>query len=140
MYHSMFNAMNTGRQSLVNPAVSGILQTSPGRNATTLRKPGIDNAPQRSHPQQTQLAAVRNLSDTTNPVRFPRFPNENQSTASEQQNLKPAGTGFTPTKMADVVVADGSSVTSKCFLISLTNGIFKIQRMSLKAANIQQLY
>jgi hypothetical protein len=134
MYHSMFNAMNTGRQSLINPAVSGILQTSPGRNATTLRKPGIGNAPQRSHPQQTQLAAVRNLSDTTNPVRFPRFPNENQSTASEQQNLKPAGTGFTPTRMADVVVADGSSVTSKCFLISLTDGIFKIQRMSLKVA------
>ena len=140
MYHSLFNAMNTGRQSLINPTASGILQTSPGRNATTLRKPGIGNAPQRSHPQQTQLAAVRNLSDTTNPVRFPRFPNENQSTASEQQNLKPAGTGFTPTKMADVVVADGSSVTSKCFLISLTDGIFKIQRMSLISQRIYNNY
>jgi uncharacterized small protein (DUF1192 family) len=116
MYQRMFNAMNTGRQSLVNPAASGTLQTNPRRNAATLRKPGNGNGPQRSIPQQTQLAAFRNVPDTANPARFPRSPNETQSTASEQQNLQPATTGFTPTRMADVVVADGSSVTSKCFL------------------------
>ena len=116
MYQSMLNAMNTGRQSLVNPAASGTLQTNPRRNATTLRKPGNGNGTQRSVPQQTQLAAFRNVPDTANPARCPRSPNETQSTASEQQNLQPATTGFTPTRMADVVVADGSSVTSKCFL------------------------
>ncbi|CAB4042329.1 ---NA---, partial [Paramuricea clavata] len=111
MYQSMFNAMNTGRQSLVNPAASGTLQTNPHRNAATLRMPGNGNGPQRSVPQQTQLAAFRNVPDTANPAHFRRSPNETQSTASEQQNLQPATTGFTPTRMADVVVADGSSVT-----------------------------
>ena len=136
MYQSMFSAMNTGRQSLVNPAASGTLQTNPRRNAATLRQPGNGNGPQRSVPQQTQLAAFRNLPDTANPARFPRSPNETQSTASEQQNLQPATTGFTPTRMADVVVADGSSVTSKCFLKYSTDWILKIQYMTVKSSNI----
>ncbi|CAB4021222.1 RING finger and CHY zinc finger domain-containing 1-like [Paramuricea clavata] len=113
MYQSMFNAMSTGRQSLVNTAASGTLQTSPCRNPATIRKPGNGNGAQSSVPQQTQLAAFRNLSDTANPTHFPRSPNENQSTASQQQNLKPATTGFSPNRMADIVVADGSSFTSE---------------------------
>ena len=136
MYQSMFSAMNTGRQSFVNPAASGILQTNPRRNAATLRKPGNGNGSQRSVPQQTQLATFRNMSDTINPARFSRSPNETQSTAFQQQNLQPATTGFTPTRKADVVVADGSSVASKCFLKYLTDWILKIQYMTVTSVNI----
>jgi hypothetical protein len=136
MHQSMFNAMNTGRQALANPAASGTLQTNPGRDPVTLRKPGNGNGTQRSLPQQTQLAAFRHSSDTVNPTHFSRSPNENQSKASEQQNLKPPTTGVSPNRMAHMVVADSSSVTSKCFLIFLTNGILKIKYMSHKSANI----
>ncbi|CAB4009898.1 RING finger and CHY zinc finger domain-containing 1-like [Paramuricea clavata] len=113
MYQSMFNAMNTGRQALANPAASDTLQTSPGRKVVTLRKPGNGNVIQRSFPQQTQLTAFRNSSDTVNPTHFSRSPNDNQSTASEQQNLQPATTAVSPNRMAHMVVADSSSVTSE---------------------------
>ena len=113
MDQSMFNSMNTGRQSLVNPAASGTLQTNPRRNAATLRKPGNGNGSQRSVPQQRELAACRNSSDRANPTHFSTSPNDNLSTAFAQQNLQPAARF--PTRMADVVAADGP-VTSKCFL------------------------
>ena len=121
MYQSMFNAMDNGRQSLVNPAAGGTLQTNPRRNAATLGKPGNGNGAQRSVPQRRELAACRNSSDRASPTHFSTSPNDNLSTAFAQQNLQPATTGFTPTRMADVVVADGSSVTSKCFLKYLTD-------------------
>jgi hypothetical protein len=113
MYQSMFNAMNTGRQSLVNPTANGTLQTSPRRNPATLRKPSNGNAAQRSVPQQRELSACPSSSDRASPTHFSTSPNDNLSTAFAQQNLQPAA-GF-PTRMADVVAADGS-VTSKCFL------------------------
>ncbi|CAB4009661.1 RING finger and CHY zinc finger domain-containing 1 [Paramuricea clavata] len=113
MYQSMFDAMNTARQSLVNPGASGTLKARSVRNSATLSQPGNGNGPQRSLPQQTQPPGFRNLSDTANPACFPRSPNENQSTASEQQSLKPVTTGFTANRMADVVVADGSGVTNE---------------------------
>ena len=132
---SMFNAMNTGRQALANQAASGILQTSPGRDPVTSRKPGNGNGTQRSFPQQTQLVAFRHSSDTVNPTHFSRSPIENQSTASEKQT-KPPTTGVSPNRMAHMVVADSSSVTSKCFLIYMKNEILKIEYMSHKSANI----
>ncbi|CAB4005592.1 ---NA--- [Paramuricea clavata] len=112
MYQSVFNPLNTS-QSLVNQAARDTLQTTRGRNPAPSRKPGKCNGAKRSLPEQTQLAACRNSSDTHTPTHFPRSLNKNLSTASEQQNLQPA-TGFAA-RLSDEVASDGS-VTSMCFL------------------------
>ena len=95
-------------------APSSSLQTNTERNPATSRNPENSNGPQSSIPQQKHQPAFPNISpfsNTNNPKLVSRSPNENQSTAHEQQNPKTIAPGFTE---ASKVFVDGP-LTSKFF-------------------------
>ncbi|CAB4039826.1 ---NA---, partial [Paramuricea clavata] len=89
-----------------NVAASGSLQMSTNRNPATSRTPENSNGPQSSLAQQNRQPALSSFlryPNTNNTNLVSRSPNENQSKAHEQRNVKPIATGFTETS---VVVAD----------------------------------
>ncbi len=92
-------------------APSGSLQTNTDRNPATSRNPENSNRPQSSFPQQKHQPAFPNVSafsNTNNPKLVSRSPNENQSTAHEQQNPKTIAPGFTE---ASAVFVDGPVIS-----------------------------
>ncbi len=116
--HGANPAQNLGHrvrnQDFLNAVNTLQLSTSSTRNPTASRRPESNNGSQISHPQYTQQAAFRNSSGTTNPTHLPRAPDENQTMASGQPNIKPATNLFSPSRMTDAAVADNGLVTSKC--------------------------
>jgi hypothetical protein len=113
-YTSLLNTLSSSQSSPQgsrtggrNVAASGSSQMSTNRNPATSGKPENRNGPQSSVAQQNRQSALSSFlgyPNTNNPNLVSRSPNENQSKAHEQRNVKPIATGFTETS---VVVADG---------------------------------
>ena len=118
-YTSLLNTLSSSqsyprgsRTAGSNVAASGPSQMSINRNPATSRTPENSNGSQSSVAQQNRQPALSSFlgyPNTNNPNFVSRSPNENQSKAHEQRNVKPIASGFTETS---VVVADGP-VTSK---------------------------